>query len=122
MKRKILVIEKDQEKLDEISGILADAGHVVFWAKGDQEAIEIAEKTRPDVIVLFIQSPELHGFDIFQRLKNRGTTRDIGILLVIEKFVEDFVARAINLGASDYVIWPGSKDELLMRVNVVARA
>jgi len=89
LKRKILVIEKDQEKLDEISGILADAGHVVFWAQDDQEAIEIAEKTRPDVIVLFIQSAELHGFDIFQRLKNRGTTRDIGILLVIEKFVED---------------------------------
>ena len=122
MKRKILVIEGNQEKLDRVSEILADAGHVVFWARNDQEAIEVAEKIRPDAIILFIQSSRIHGFDVFRKLKNRGTTRNIGILLIIEKFAEDFVAKAMNFGASDYVVWPVSPDEMVMRVNVVARA
>jgi len=121
LKRKILVIENDQEKLDSVSSILSDAGHVVFWARDESDAIEVAERIRPDAIVLFVQSNGLDGFRIFRKLKNRGTTRDFGILLVIEKFAEDFVAKAVKLGAADYVVLPVSDEEFLRRVNVVAR-
>ncbi len=122
MKRKALVIDVNEDHLERVSNILADAGYVVFWARNAEEAIEMSERVRPTVILLFIQSERVDGYDIFRRLKKRGTTRDLSVILVIEKFAEDFVARALNLGADDYVFWPGNEEDFVRRVNVVARA
>ncbi len=79
-------------------------------------AVDMAERNRPQAIVLDINVPEMDGFAILTRLKSRDRTRSIPVLMLTAAKGEGDIARALELGADDYVVKPFDPAELAKRL------
>jgi DNA-binding response OmpR family regulator len=119
---KVLVIEDKQDNLALIEEILESDGYQVFCAKDGVLGLEMARTSRPDCVILDIQMPGLDGFEICRRLKVEGHTRDIPVLFLSAKYLdEESVVRGLDIGGQDYLLKPFNCAELLARVRVLVR-
>jgi PAS domain S-box-containing protein len=119
--RRALIIDTHEPDVQELRQILDTAGYQVAVARDSHEAVTQAHELQPEVVLLGIQSASLNGLQILQRLKKRGTTKDIPVLLLLEKFDEEHAAQGLQMGAEDYLLKTAGKDFLLRRVGVLAR-
>ncbi len=118
-KRRALLIHTEKSVIRTLSLILEKNGyHVAVAIDADQE-MKLAQQELFQIILLGIQSPDLKGLEILQRLKKRGTTNDLPVLLLLEKFDEGYVAQGLEMGAEDYLVRPYDDEEVLRRVGVL---
>lgn len=88
----------------------------VLFATSGQEALELAVKTRPDLILLDILMPEMNGHEVCRRLKADLVTRDIPIIFVTALAAADNEEKGLKLGAIDYIVKPFSPSVLKARI------
>ena len=82
------------------------------------DGIRIALETRPDLILLDINMPEMNGFEVCRILKENEGTHDIPILFLTVHTSAAQLARAFDCGAADYIRKPVDEIELQARVRV----
>ena len=102
--KKILFIE-DEAALQEAFGeVLKQAGYEVVMALDGEIGLRLAKSEKPNLILLDLVLPKLHGFEVLKRLKKEKETEDIPVIVLtnLEK-VED-VETAIELGAKTYLV------------------
>ncbi len=122
MTSRILVIEDDASIRLGLEDTLKAKGYEVAVATRGQAGLELAERTRPDLIILDIMLPDLDGFEVCRRLKNpRGGMPEVPIIMLSARGAELDRVRGLELGADDYVTKPFSLMELLARVAAVLR-
>jgi len=92
---------------------------LVGEATGGYEALELIEKTKPDVLVLDLSMPDLDGISVTRILKEKGHTTYILILTVHED--EALLREAIKAGASGYIIKHAAEAELISAIQAVTR-
>ncbi|MCJ7531919.1 MAG: response regulator transcription factor [Anaerolineales bacterium] len=92
---------------------------LVGEATGGYEALELIEKTKPDVLVLDLSMPDLDGISVTRILKEKGHTTCILILTVHED--EALLREAIKAGASGYIIKHAAEAELISAIQAVKR-
>ncbi len=119
--RRVLIIDTHEPDVQELRPVLDTAGYEVVVARDSHEALKQAHELQPEVVLLGIQSANLNGLQILRRLKKRGTTKDIPVILLLEKFDEEYVAQGLQMGAEDYLLKTAGEDFLLRRVGVMAR-
>jgi len=117
-KPKILVADDEPNIRMFVRANLTARDYEVLAAKGGEEAIELAERELPDVIVLDINMPDIDGIEVCRRL--RAWTDTPIIILSVRGEDKDKVT-ALNEGADDYMTKPFSIDELLARIRVALR-
>jgi PAS domain S-box-containing protein len=78
---KVLLVDDEKDSIDLISEMLKGKEFEVLPAYGGQEAIDVALKCDPEVIILDLMMPEVSGYDVIHALKNRTETIDIPIIL-----------------------------------------
>jgi two-component system OmpR family response regulator len=115
---KILVVEDDQSLIYTLSYNLHKEGYIVLTANDGIEAIEVARRESPDLIILDIMLPKLDGFEVC-RILRKETAVPIMMLTVKNEEVDKVVG--LELGADDYVTKPFSLRELLARVKAMLR-
>ncbi|MGB5922731.1 MAG: protein kinase [Syntrophobacteria bacterium] len=120
-KRRILIIDSQEQDVQNLKEVLEDGGYQVAVAFNSHDGLRLAQDLFPEVVLLAIQSPGLNGLQILLDLKKRGTTRDLPVLILLEKFDEEYAAQGLQMGAADYLLKAASKDLLLRRVGVLAR-
>ena len=120
-KGRVLLIASQSKEIEKLSRIVEEGGYQVATAADGDEAVRLSEERLPEVALLEIQSPDLDGLQILQRLKKRGTTRNLPVVLLLDKFDEDHVAHGLEAGAADYLLKPFGQKEVLRRVGVWAR-
>ena len=120
-KRRILIIDSQEQDVQNLKEVLEDGGYQVAVAFSSHDGLRLAQDLFPEVVLLAIQSPDLNGLQILLDLKKRGTTRDLPVLILLEKFDEEYAAQGLQMGAADYLLKVASKDLLLRRVGVLAR-
>ena len=120
-KRRILIIDSQEQDVQNLKEVLEDGGYQVAVAFSSHDGLRLAQDLFPEVVLLAIQSPGLNGLQILLDLKKRGTTRDLPVLILLEKFDEEYAAQGLQMGAADYLLKAASKDLLLRRVGVLAR-
>jgi DNA-binding response OmpR family regulator len=118
---KILVAEDEKQIGDMISFKLANAGHKVVRADDGEQAIAMAARERPDLILLDAMMPGLNGFEVLRRLKNDAALRSVPVIMVTAKGHERDVLSGLRGGATDYVVKPFSLKELAARVELALR-
>ena len=120
-KRRIVIIDSQEQDVHNLKDILEDEDYQVAVAFNSQDGLELSQNFLPALVLLAIQSPGLNGLKILRSLKKRGTTRDLPVLILLEKFDEEYAAQGLHMGAADYVLKTAGRDLLLRRVGVLAR-
>lgn len=101
---------------------LASAAYEVLQAGGGAEALKIAQRDRPDLILLDVAMPDLDGLEVCRRLKADPRTSEIPVIMVTAK--DDAASRiaALEAGAEDFLSRPLDDLSLLPRVRSLLRA
>ncbi|MGD8252828.1 MAG: protein kinase [Syntrophobacterales bacterium] len=120
-KRRVLIIDSREQDVRNLKKVLENRDYRVVVAGNGEDGLRLAQDLYPEVVLLAIQSPGLNGLQILRDLKKRGTTRNLPVLILLEKFDEEYAAQGLQMGAADYLIKAASEDFLLRRVGVLAR-
>jgi len=116
---KILVLEDDKKIAHLLELELTHEGHEVRVVGDGYDALIEAEEFKPDVVILDIMLPGLSGKEVAKRLRDKYP--DLGIIMLTALGDVKDKVEAFNLGADDYVVKPFSIEELLARIQAVAR-
>jgi DNA-binding response OmpR family regulator len=119
MAEKILVVDDEWELRNLLTEFLTGEGYDVIHASNGEEALELAEKEEPQVILLDIKMPGIDGIEVCRRLKEEDQTRFIPVIMVTA--LEDRDVDAFVEGADDFVIKPFSLMEFSFRVRSMLR-
>ena len=98
---------------------LKSVGHEVIFAVNGGEALEVATKEKPDLILLDIMMPVMNGLQVLRKLKSQEETKNIPVIMLTAKMQEKDIVVGLEGGAADYVTKPFSFAELNARVNHV---
>jgi DNA-binding response OmpR family regulator len=116
---KVLVVDDEWELRNLLTEFLTGEGYDVIQASNGEEALELAEKEEPQVILLDVKMPGIDGIEVCRRLKEEDKTRFIPIIMVTA--LEDRDVDAFVEGADDFVTKPFSLVELSFRVKSMLR-
>ncbi|MFJ3217477.1 response regulator transcription factor [Kitasatospora sp. NPDC086801] len=117
----ILVIDDDPTVAEVVAGYLTRAGHHVDRAADGAQGLDLAERTRPDLLVLDLMLPGLDGLEVLRRLRASAEGAALPVVLLTAKGDEADRILGLELGADDYVTKPFSPRELVLRVQSVLR-
>jgi len=112
----LLVVDDEEASIQLLNHILSTGGHHVRLAYGGLEALELAQRMQPDLILLDVMMPGLDGFQVCERLKADEKTRDMPVLFLSALGEIDDKIRAFSVGAADYITKPFHAREVLARV------
>jgi DNA-binding response OmpR family regulator len=115
---KILVAEDEKQIADMIAFKLTNSGHEVIRAQDGEQAMMLAKRDIPDLIMLDVMMPGLGGFEVLRRLKLDATLQSVPVIMVTAKGHERDVLSGLRGGAVDYVVKPFSLKELAARVEL----
>jgi two-component system alkaline phosphatase synthesis response regulator PhoP len=104
--KRILVVDDEARVREMIEFRLRLFGYEVLHAANGSEALAVASREMPDLVLLDVMMPELDGFQVCSRLKQDETTRRIPVIMLTAKAEAKDVTRAFNSGAVDYVVKP----------------
>ncbi len=121
MKIKILVVDDEDDILEFISYNLINEGYEVKLASNGVEAIEIAKKFLPDLIILDVMMPDMDGITTCHKIKSIEALSET-IITFLSARSEDYTQIAgLDSGADDYITKPIRPRLLLSRVNALLR-
>ncbi|NQT74755.1 MAG: PAS domain S-box protein [Chloroflexi bacterium] len=120
---RILIIDDDPGMRILARKALNDQPFELLEASSGQQALTIIEEsTLPiDVVLLDIKMPGMDGFEVIKALKDNPETKRIKIIMISSTTLLGDKIRAFEAGASDYVVKPFAKEELLARITVQAK-
>jgi DNA-binding response OmpR family regulator len=120
MPQTILIVDDEKRLVSLVESYLVQEGYRVVTAYNGREALTVAERETPDLIILDIMMPEMNGYDF---MRTHRTQRDTPIIMLTAKVEDDDKIIGLELGADDYVVKPFKPRELMARVrNVLRRA
>jgi DNA-binding response OmpR family regulator len=117
-KARILVADDEPRYVWAIRTNLEARGYEVLAAGDGQEAIELAAREEPDLIILDIRMPNLDGYEACRRIRQFST---VPVIMLTAMAEDRDKVRGLDTGADDYVTKPFSVEELLARVRAALR-
>lgn len=118
MPQTILVVDDEKRLASLVQSYLTQEGYKVVLAHNGKDALTLAKKEKPDLIILDIMMPEINGYD-FMRLHRMDN--DTPIIMLTAKVEDEDKVIGLELGADDYVTKPFKPRELMARVRNVLR-
>jgi DNA-binding response OmpR family regulator len=116
---RILIVDDEPEIVRGLEDNLRFEGYQTATAMDGREALVVAAREAPDLILLDIMMPGLSGWDVCRELRGKGI--DVPIIMLTARGEEGDRIRGLELGADDYITKPFSLRELLARVRAVLR-
>ena len=105
LKFSVLLVDDIKENIDILNEILKD-DYKIKAATNGKTALMIAEKFRPDIILLDIIMPEMDGYEVCRCLKENPVTKNIPVIFVTAKDEDIDEAKGFEVGAADYISKP----------------
>ena len=115
--KKVLVVDDDPIFVRTIVHRLEMNDYIVIEATDGEEAIDLAVKEHPDMILLDIYMPRLDGHDVLERLREMERTRHIPVIMTTMLSHREDVERASSSGATDYMVKPFDPMELIEKIE-----
>ncbi len=118
--RTILLVDDAEENLDILVAVLGDVADLTVATDGES-ALEILQQETPHLIVLDIEMPGMDGFEVLRRIKESPATARTPVVFLSAHSEEAVKARALAMGAVDFIAKPFEGAEVLARIAAVLR-
>ena len=118
MQNKILIVDDDENICELLNLYLKKDGFDTSTAYNGRQAVELAEKYNPDLILLDIMLPELDGWQVCREIRKKS---EVPIILLTAKGETFDKILGLELGADDYVTKPFDTKEVVARIKAVLR-
>ncbi len=102
--KKILFIEDEAALQKTLGDILRQKGYETISALDGETGLRLAESEKPDLILLDLILPRLHGFEVLKKLKGSSKTKDIPVIILTNLEGMKEIDQAIELGATTYLV------------------
>jgi two-component system alkaline phosphatase synthesis response regulator PhoP len=116
---KILIAEDERDIRDLVAFTLRFAGHEVFAASNGEEAVELAPKVNPDLILMDVRMPRMTGYEACKALKANPELKDIPVVFLSAKGQESERQQGIEAGAEEYLLKPFAPDQLSLQIKAI---
>ena len=115
---RILAVDDDPQALRYVREVLTRAGHVPIVASDAASALDLVKEEEPDLVLLDLMLPDTDGIELMRRILDIA---DVPVIFVSVYGQDDYVVRAFDMGASDYIVKPFSPSELGARIRAALR-
>jgi two-component system alkaline phosphatase synthesis response regulator PhoP len=116
---KILIAEDEPDIRELVAFTLRFAGYEVVTASNGEEAVQLAARVFPDLILMDVRMPRMTGYDACRLMKASADLKDIPVVFLSAKGQESEVQTGLAAGAEEYLLKPFSPDQLTNRVRVI---
>ena len=118
--QKILVVDDNEDMVETLERLFSFYQYKVLTALNGKEAVEVAEKQQPDIIILDAHMPVMDGFEACRILKDKKKTMDIPVVILTAKYVDQQSREdGLKIGADDYLVKPFNSKELVSRIKTL---
>ena len=118
---KILIIEDDKDIRDLIGFNLSKHGYKTILSRDGEKGIEKAKNEKPDLVLLDLMLPGIHGLDVCKILKTDSSLNKLSIIMLTALGQEEDIIKGLEAGADDYITKPFSFKILFARIKSVLR-
>ena len=116
--KKILIIDDEEEFLDFVKTNLELRGdYKVITAAGGEKGTALAEKRKPDLILLDIIMPGMDGFEVLKRLRACEKTKSIPVIMLTARSDDEAMMKALELHDDGYIAKPLKVEELEEKIE-----
>ncbi len=117
MSKRILVVEDQEDNRAILRDLLQSVGYELIEAVNGEEALTMAVKHKPDLILMDIQLPVVDGYEATRRIKAEPALQGIPVIAVTSYALSGDEEKAREAGCDDYVTKPFSPRDLLAKVQ-----
>ena len=111
-------MDDDPEALRYVRDVVAKAGYKPAVCSDPQQALRLVYEEKPDLVLLDLMLPGRDGIELMMDIKEET---DVAVIFLSAYGQEDLIAKALDMGAVDYVVKPFSPTELLARIRAALR-
>ncbi len=116
-REQVLLVDDDGNNLQILYDTLDGRDYRLLVARTGEDALSVAQKVQPDLILLDIMMPGLDGYEVCERLKADPATADAAVIFLSALTDTKDKVRGLQLGAVDYISKPFQRQEVIARVN-----
>ncbi|MFZ5637858.1 MAG: hybrid sensor histidine kinase/response regulator [Pseudomonadota bacterium] len=113
----VMVIDDQSANVQVVGQLLTHADYDVVPVLDGREALALAQRSPPDLVLLDMRMPGLDGFAVLEGLQAMPETREVPVVFLTADHERDSLVRAFSAGAVDYITKPFIAEELLARVR-----
>lgn len=121
MKEKILLVDDEHDILEIVGYNLKKEGYKVFTADNGKDAITVAKKEKPDLIILDVMMPEMDGMETCYQIRNIDKLKDTLITFLSARGEDYSQIAGFDAGADDYITKPVKPRVLISKVKAILR-
>lgn len=121
IKRKIFIVDDEEEILNLLTDVLEKNGFLVLTAKNTEDGYKGIIKSKPDLVILDLVVPNIGGVELCRLLREDHRSSHIPIIMLTVQNSEPAKVMGLTLGADDYITKPFSAKELVARINSLLR-
>jgi len=115
---KILIVDDTPANIDVLDLFLEKEGYKISIAQSGETALDLANRTPPDLILLDVMMPGIDGFETCRRLKSNDKTEGIPIIFITARNETADIVKGFSVGGVDYITKPFSKEEVCARIRL----
>lgn len=115
---RLLLVDDNEKNRGELAAYLQSKGATVEIASDGQQAVDMLDANKYDMVLLGVHLPKLSGHDVLEHMKTDSDLKSIPVIMVSSDADLDSVARCIELGADDYIHEPYTHELVDMRLRI----
>ncbi|TMG74884.1 MAG: response regulator [Betaproteobacteria bacterium] len=117
MSRRVLIVDDEPNIVTSLEFLMRGDDYEVLVARNGEEALQLAESFRPDIVVLDVMMPQRSGFEVCQKIRENPVLGDVKIVMLTAKGRDVEKEKGLYLGANAYITKPFSTKELMNTVR-----
>jgi len=118
----ILIAEDERDIRELIQFTLMFAGHQITQAANGAEALELAPKVKPDLIMMDVRMPKMTGYEACAEMKKLDELKNTPVIFLSAKGQDEEVQTGMDVGAAAYILKPFSPDELTRQISDILKS
>lgn len=115
----ILIAEDERDIRDLVAFTLRFAGYEVVAASNGEEALEMAPRVNPDLILMDVRMPRMTGYEACRAMKQNPDLKDIPVVFLTARGQEEEIQQGLDAGAEEYLLKPFAPDQLTAQVKTI---